>query len=89
MSKDNFMPVPVWVAPDRRDEFVLRLAAIYHNPTGSIRLLSKAIGLSGSGLHMALKAKGLNADHCIKLENVLGRELFPREFFRPDIFIAE
>lgn len=41
-------------------------------------------------LHMALKSKGgVNAQSCIRLEELLGRDLFPREFFRPDIFVAE
>lgn len=89
MTKENAFPVPSWVAPDQRQAFAVRLAALYHNPKGSLGALSEAIGLSKSGLHMALSYKGLNADHCIKLEGVLGRSLFPREFFRPDIFIAE
>ena len=89
MSKQSFMPVPSWVEPAQRQEFAIRLAAVYHNPTGSIGTLSEDIGLSRTALHMALSYKGLNADHCIKLEEKLGREFFPREFFRPDIFIPE
>ncbi len=65
-----------------------RLAAVYHNAKGSIGTLSEEIG-SRSLLHMALAGGGLTADHCIKLEKVLGAELFPREFFRPDIFLRE
>lgn len=67
--------------------FVCRLAAIYHNSTGSLGELSLAIGGSRSFLHMSLKGKGLSADTCIELEKVLGRDHFPREFFRPDIFV--
>lgn len=90
MSKPKFMPVPLWVRPEQRQEFAVRLAALYHNRTGSLGILSEAMGLSKSVLHMALKTPGgLNAQHCIKLEEILGRENFPREFFRPDIFIAE
>lgn len=89
MTKQAFMPVALWVTPEQRQEFVVRLAALYHNRTGSLGALSEAMGGSRSMLHMALKANGLNAQHCIRLEEVLGRENFPREFFRPDIFIAE
>ncbi len=87
MSKQGFMPIAPWVSPEERQEFAVRLAAIYHNRSGSIGDLSLALGGSRTLLHMALKQNGLNADHCIKLEAVLGRDLFPREFFRPDIFI--
>lgn len=89
MANQQFLPVPAWVAPEQRQEFAVRLAALYHNRTGSLGLLSEAMGLSKPALHQALSYKGLNASHCIKLESVLGRELFPREFFRPDIFIPE
>lgn len=83
------MPVPEWVGPEQRQEFVVRLAALYHNQKGSLGTLSEAMGGSRALLHMALKTNGLNADHCIKLEKVLGRDAFPREFFRPDIFLPE
>lgn len=90
MSKPRFMPVPSWVRPEQRQEFAVRLAALYHNRTGSLGALSTAIGGSRPLLHMALKTPGgINAQTCIKLEELLGRENFPREFFRPDIFIAE
>lgn len=83
------MRVPEWVAPEHRQMFVVRLAALYHGSSGSIADLSKAMGGSQSLLHMAMKGNGLNANHCIKLEELLGRELFPREFFRPDIFLPQ
>lgn len=89
MSKPPMMRVPDWVTPEQRQMFVCRLAAVYHNDTGSLGKLSLAMGGSSSLLHMALKGNGLTAQHCIKLEDLLGRELFPREFFRPDIFIAQ
>ena len=85
----KMMRVPEWVSPEQRPVFVLRLAALYHNPKGSIGSLSAALGGSRSMLHMALKSPGgISDQHCIKLEELLGREDFPREFFRPDIFVA-
>lgn len=90
MSHSEKFPVPAWVAPDQRAEFAVRLAALYLSMDGSLGDLSEALGGSRSLLHMALKSKnGLSAPICIKLEELLGRETFPREFFRPDIFVAE
>lgn len=89
MRPNQQMRVPEWVTPADRQAFVVRLAALYHNPTGSLGVLSEAMGGSRSLLHMALKSPGgLNAQHCIRLEELLGRDHFPREFFRPDIFVA-
>lgn len=87
MSKPKMMRVPEWVEPDQRQSFVVRLAALYHNPKGSLGTLSEAIGGSRTLLHMALKQGGITPATCIKLEELLGRDSFPREFFRPDIFV--
>ena len=90
MSKPPMMRVPDWVAPEQYQRFAVRLAALYYSEDGGISALSEGLGYSRPALHMALGAKGgPNVDHCIKLEHLLGRDLFPREFFRPDIFIAE
>lgn len=89
MQSDKFA-IPAWVEPEQRAEFAVRLAALYYKMDGSLGDLSEALGGSRSLLHMALKSKGgVNAQTCIKLEELLGRETFPREFFRPDIFVAE
>lgn len=90
MTDIRIFPIPAWVEPEQRAEFTVRLAALYHNMSGSLGDLSESLDGSRSLLHMALKAKdGVNAKTCIKLEELLGRENFPREFFRPDIFIPE
>ena len=89
MSNTPMMRVPEWVTPEQYQRFVVRLAALYYSKKGEISALSIGLGYSHSALHMALNGNGLNVDHCIKLEKLLGREWFPREFFRPDIFIAE
>ena len=90
MSSPEQFPIPGWATPDDRVEFTIRLAALYHGMEGSLGDLSEALGGSRSLLHMALKSKGgINAQTCIRLEELLGREHFPREFFRPDIFVAE
>lgn len=90
MQKSAHFPIPAWVEPEQRVEFALRLAALYHHKSGSLGKLSEALNGSSSMLHMALKNPGgLTAKTCIQLEELLGREVFPREFFRPDIFVAE
>ena len=89
MMKPNMMRVPEWVTPEEYQMFACRLAAIYHNRKGSLGTLSEAIGGSRSLLHMAVGGTGLTVQTCIKLEELLGREHFPREFFRPDIFLPE
>lgn len=88
MSKPILLPVPAWAQPDDHQEFALRAAALYHNKLGSIGLLSEAIGLSNAALHMALNYKGITPKHAIAIEKLLGREHFPRELFRPDIFLT-
>lgn len=88
MSSYNTFPIPSWVTPEQRQEFVVRLAARYHNMSGSLSELSKAIGGSHSLLHVSLKNPGgVSAMNCIEIERLLGRDLFPREFLRPDIFV--
>lgn len=90
MSQLEKLPIPAWVTPEQRTEFALRLAALYLQMGGNLGDLSQKLGGSRSLLHMALKSKGgVNAQTCIKLEDLLGRDVFPREFFRPDIFISE
>lgn len=92
MTDIGKFPIPAWVEPEQRVEFAVRLAALYYCMSGSLGDLSLALDGSNSRslLHMALRAKdGLNAKTCIRLEEVLGRENFPREFFRPDIFLPE
>lgn len=89
MSVEKF-PIPAWVEPEQRAEFAVRMAAFYHNKSGSLGKLSVALGGSSSMLHMQLNTTGnINVTTAIKIEELLGRELFPREFFRPDIFVAE
>lgn len=88
MSLITQFPVPDWVEPEDRQRFALSLAALYHNPTGSISELSTALGLSHATLNAALRGPGISERTCLALESLLGREAFPREFFRPDLFPA-
>ena len=87
MSIGISFPSPDW-ATEEPQRFAVSLAALYHNPRGSISELSKALGMSHSALNMALKGSGLSERTCLALEALLGSEHFPRQFFRPDLFPA-
>lgn len=63
--------------------FILKVAALYFTPLGSVAALANTCGYhekSFSGLRQ------ITPELAIKLEGLLGREHFPREFFRPDLF---
>lgn len=90
MTTEKGLPIPSWVTEENRQEFAVRLAALYLTMGGSLNDLSQAIGRSRTYINSALSTRqGISAATCVELERVLGRELFPREFFRPDIFIVE
>lgn len=89
--KTGTWPSPAWLNDDDLPEqaklrFLLRLAAIYHNPKGSLQDLSRAVGYADNGLNQAILNQSVTPECAIKLEGLLGREHFPRELFRPDIF---
>lgn len=67
--------------------FLIRLAALFHNENGSLTQLSEAIGLTKPALHVALKRGQIAPVHAVAIETLLGRPLFPRELFRPDLFV--
>lgn len=69
--------------PGIRARFLLRLAALYYSPEGKLNTLSRDLGLNSSSL---AGLDNISADLAVKLENILDRELFPRELFRPDLF---
>lgn len=83
--------MPPWLSSVNEDEhreaarvrFLIRVAALYYSKEGRMKLLSKNIGLHPNSLALMDK---ITPEMAIKLEDVLGRELFPRELFRPDIF---
>jgi hypothetical protein len=96
MSVVETVPTPSWVTANETPEsvdhaklcFLLRLAALYHNEKGSLGQLSVAIGLTDPALSMLMKrGQKIAPDHAVKIERLIGRELFPRELFRPDLFL--
>lgn len=94
MSDEGPRPRPAWLASIATadqliayQQFALRVAALYHNQRGSVQVLSEALGYSKNALNQATRQKGITPETAIKLETLLGRSDFPREFFRPDIFL--
>ena len=66
--------------------FWLRLAALYHSPEGIVTILSKDLGLRPNSLATYTR---INPRLAVNLENLLGREHFPRELFIPDLFLVQ
>ncbi len=87
-------PEPAWLAAipeaDReacRLRFNVALAALYANPDGSPMQFSEALGL-GKGSLSAVKSRGTIApETALKIEQALGRDLFPWEMFLPALVL--
>jgi len=87
------VPMPQWldtIADEDQDaarsRFLLRLAALYHSPEGKLNTLSEAVGFSPNSLAQLYR---VSAPLAVSLEELLGRDNFPRELFRPDLFRTE
>lgn len=89
-------PEPVWLAQisdkEERDSerirWMLSLACLYHSPKGTATLAA-AIGMTPNALSIAKHRGKLSPENVIAVERELGRELFPREAFLPDLFTIE
>lgn len=94
MSRPNSWPEPAWLAALPREEqergrlrFYVALAALYANPDGSTIQLSQALGLGDTALS-SIKSRGKIApETALKLEQSLGRDLFPWEMFLPALVL--
>lgn len=69
-----------------RLRFYLNLAAAFHSENGSLSELSESCGLSRAHLHVCRQRGRISPGIAVKLEDVLGRDNFPRELFN-DIFV--
>ena len=68
--------------------WLLSLAAIYASRDGTATALAEALDTGNTAILQA-KARGrISGEMAVKLESLLGRDLFPRELFRPDLFIV-
>lgn len=84
------MQLPPWCEDKDRLDFLFRLAALYHNRQGSLRALAEAIGRSNSFFTVTAASGKISGDDAVAIEKAVGRDLFPRELLRPDLFtIAE
>ncbi len=80
-------PEPSWVVTDEdRHRFRLLIAAVYHTRNGAVADLADTLGITRQALYMTCGNGGMHPKHAKVLEEALGVELFPRAFFRPDIF---
>lgn len=70
-----------------RCRFLIRLCALHYSPEGRVNALSERLGLASNTL---TQLTNISPELAVKLEDVMGREHFPRELFRPDVFtVAE
>lgn len=88
-------PEPKWLADIQnveerecsRIKWLLSMACVYHSATGRPGTLANAVGLSANAFSI-IKSRGkITPETAIAIERELGRDLFPRELFRPDLFI--
>lgn len=94
MSQAHAWPEPDWVAaaPEGEREacrlrFYIALAALYANKDGSPIQLSKDLGLGQTALS-SVKSRGTIApETALKIEQYLGRNLFPWEMFLPALVL--
>lgn len=86
-------PEPAWLADLPAEEreaaclrFTLGLASLYASPEMQDQELSRKLGHHEAFIG-GLKFRGkITAEVAVKIERLLGRELFPRSLFRPDLF---
>lgn len=84
---------PAYLADLHRDDqgparcrFLIRIAALYYSPEGRVSSLSEALGFHPGTL---AGTSTITPEVAIKLEELLGRDLFPRSLFRPDLFVLQ
>jgi hypothetical protein len=71
----------------QRTRFLLRLAALHFDPGGHLSTLSEACGYQdGTLASISRRNERVSPEMAIKLEEVLGVAIMPRELLRPDMF---
>lgn len=85
--------MPPWLAdlpdverPKARIRFLLCLASAYCGDRGNHSKLAHVIGFHVNTVHAAKQRGDVSPEMALALESALGRELFPRELFLPDLF---
>lgn len=90
------LPEPAWLTgetdpekSEKRTRFYLSVACQYYSESGRASDLAEAIGMTANS-YAVMKTRGkVPPETALALEKALGRELFPRELFRPDLFEIE
>jgi hypothetical protein len=63
--------------------FLVRQAALYYSPSGALRPLSIALGFNPNTLS---NLDAISPRTAVRLEELLGKDLFPRHLFCPGVF---
>lgn len=87
-------PKPQWLdeLPVEQQEaaltrFYLDLAALYATPRGSMKGFCRKLGLHELHIcNVVTTGRRLSLPITVKIETLLGRDLFRRELFRPDLY---
>jgi hypothetical protein len=95
MAEAFSWPEPAWMTEipeaernECRLRFNLALAALYANKRGSIMQFSEALGMQTTALSVAKSRAKLGAETALKIEQALGRDLFPWEMFLPALVLT-
>jgi len=94
MSVSFQWPEPAWldsIPHQKRDEYRLRfyiaLAALYADEGGSPIAFSRTLGLNDTALSTAKSRGKIAPETALKIEQALGRDLFPWEMFLPALVL--
>lgn len=102
-SESHKMPtsLPPWItALDEQNRevqsriFYIKFAALCASPSGTLPKLSLRLGRNPNFLaHVIAPGRKpapalLSYEDAIRIETMLGRDILPREFLRPDIFLV-
>lgn len=84
------MQLPKWVTDSslsdqdrekQRINYYLRVAALHHNPHGSIVELSRAVGFFDTYLRNSINRGHLNRKAALAIEGLVGKEVFDASLF--------
>ena len=96
MPSEKQWPTPAWhesvpaeKKPAAKIRTLLNLAAVYASEEGTASALADRLGVGKAAILQARSRGKISGEMAVQLESLLGRELFPRELFRPDLFVVE
>lgn len=94
MSTQERWPTPDWLADLPDDErhlafirYMLCVAVAFSGDKATPATLSRSLGLSDGAVNIMKHRGQVSPEIAVALERLLGRVNFPREMFRPDLFI--